>query len=132
MDRADEIKMYIKDRMEYNEKPFLVKFYISTPAFNCCYGDLNRDENIKKALDILEKNKVKYTSCDTYPGTFNLNQEWICFDDPIEAIVEFCGVYPIHWDINDVVEFEKLIIDGKIIVMVDWYDEEGNYIGQNH
>ena len=59
-----------------------------------------------------------------------LSSSFVTFTGDIDCIVEFCGVYPIDWDIDDVVEFERMETEGEIIAMVDWI-EDGEHI-PNH
>lgn len=48
----------------------------------------------------------------------------------MDCIVEFCGVYPVDWNIDDVVDFERMETEGEIVVTVGWI-EDGKYI-PNH
>ena len=113
------------------EEPYHVRFYITVPYEADSRNELLSSKSIKEVIDILNKNNVKYDTCDTVPGAFNLNQDWI-ETDIFDATVEFCGVYPINWDIEDTLKFVELIEKGKIVVTVDWYDNEGKWVAQNH
>lgn len=41
----------------------------------------------------------------------------------MKSIVEFCGVYPVEWDINDVVLLEELYYNRDIYIKVFWKKE---------
>lgn len=126
---AEQIQEWINARKK--EKPYHVRFCITTPWEAGGWRKLSSSNSIKKVIEILNNNNVKFSNCDTNPGSFNLNQEWI-ETDIIDAIVEFCGVYPINWNTEDTLKFVRLIEKGKIVVTVDWYDDEGNWVAQNH
>lgn len=100
-------------------------FYITFPK----YTDLCGDETIKKIEGMLDRNHVSHNHVDTINGAWNLNRDWIETVE-IDCIVEFCGVYHIDWDLEDVAEFERMETDGDIIVLVDWL-EDGKHI-PNH
>lgn len=124
--RENKIQKWIKNRIENNEINNCV-FYITSPQYTECVCKENYITNI---IEILEKNNIKYDYCDTVSGSWNLNNEWIQ-TEKIECIIEYCGVYPINWDINDVVVLENLHNEGKIIIRVYLIDKDGNYI-PNH
>ena len=100
-------------------------FYITIPKDT----DLCKDETIKKIEEMLDRNHVSHGHVDTVCGAWNLNRNWIETEE-IDSIVEFCGVYPIDWDLEDVAEFERMETDGEIIALVDWI-EDGKHI-PNH
>lgn len=120
-ERTEIIRKWINARKERNEIKKCV-FYITTPE---CAG-IHKNEKIK---GILTRNKVEYCSVDSVCGAWNLNRDWI-ESDIMNCIVEYCGVYPVDWDIQDVVEFERMESNGEIIVFVDWI-EDGKYV-PNH
>ena len=117
-ERAEAIRKWIDTRKERNEITKCM-FYITVPKNT----DLHEDEVIKKVEAILNKHNVSYGYVDTVCGAWNLNRDWI-ETDSVDCIVEFCGVYPVDWDIYDVVEFERMETEGEIIVMVDWVKDE--------
>lgn len=49
---------------------------------------------------------------------------------PVECAVEFCGVYPIGWDLEDMAEFERMESDGEIVAMV--YRRQNGSLVPNH
>ena len=117
VERAGVIRKWIDTRKEQSEITKCT-FYITIPKNT----DIGSNEIIKKIEGILDKNHVGYGHVDTVCGAWNLNRDWIETDD-IDCIVEFCGVYPVDWDINDVVEFERMETEGEIIAMVDWIED---------
>lgn len=127
--RADMISGWIQSRKEDGQEPIPCIFSITIPQF-LLEGRLEDNEYIQKVTSILEKYKIEWTSCDTLPGAFCLNRDWIQTKD-IPCYIEYCGVYPVEWDIEDVVTLEQLEYEGKIIVFVDWHTKEGEYI-PNH
>lgn len=123
-ERAETIRRWIDARKERNETTRCI-FYITVPKNT----DLRRNETIKKIEGILDRNHIGYGYFDTICGAWNLNRDWIETGE-MDCIVEFCGVYPVDWDINDVVEFERMEDEGEIIAMVYWI-ENGKHI-PNH
>lgn len=111
------IRKWIDARKERGEITKCM-FYITVPKNT----DLYNNETIKKIEGILDKNHVSYGRFDTVCGAWNLNRDWIETGE-MDCIVEFCGVYPVDWDIDDVVEFERMETEGEIIAMVDWIED---------
>lgn len=124
MERIEAIRRWIDARKERGEITKCV-FHITVPK----NVDLNSDETIRKIESVLDNNHVKYIHVDTVCGSWNLNRDWIETGE-MNCIVEFCGVYPVDWAIEDVAEFERMETEGEIIAMVDWI-EDGKYI-PNH
>lgn len=119
--RAEIIREWIDTRKERDEITKCM-FYITIPKL----ADLKQDETVKKIEAILDKNHVEHGHVDTVCGAWNLNRDWIETGE-IDCIVEYGGVFPINWDMDDVVEFERMECDGEIIVLVDWI-EDGKHI----
>ena len=122
--RAETIREWIEARKERDEITKCM-FYITVPKRT----NLIKDQTIKKIEGILEKNNVAHGHVDTVCGAWNLNRDWIETGE-IDCIVEYCGVYPVNWDMDDVVEFERMECDGEIIVLVDWI-VDGKHIPNN-
>lgn len=122
--RTEIIQEWIDARKERGETQTCM-FYITIPK--CIAFD--KDKTVGKIKDILGRNHVGYGYVDTVCGAWNLNRDWIETEE-MDCIVEFCGVYPIAWDMNDVAELERMETEGEIIVMVDWI-ENGKHI-PNH
>ena len=106
-----------------------VMYAITVPSFKDA-NNIENNENIIKILNLFKKYEIKYHTCDTIAGWFNLNHEWIETQTPIEAETRWNSVLPINWSNEDNELFKTLIYTGKIIVKV-WYikeDENGiNY-----
>lgn len=114
---ADKISSMILSRINNNE---LVpcQFMISKTY---------DDKYVKEITDIFDKYRVEYDTVDTASGAFNLNRDWIQTDStvsPIPCAVEFSGVYPASWDIEDVIKLVKLEEEGKILVRVYYIGED--------
>ncbi len=116
--REETIQEWINARKERGEITRCM-FYITVPKDT----SLLKDETIKKIEGILDRNRVSHGRVDTVCGAWNLNREWIETGE-IDCIVEFCGVYPVDWEIGDVAEFERMETEGEIIALVDWIEDE--------
>lgn len=123
--RASIINQWIEDRKEKGERPTECIFNITVPK----NIDLHEDETIRKVKEIFDRNHVSYSHVDTMPGAWNLNRDWL-ETGHINCIVEYCGVYPVDWNIMDVVELERMENDGEIIIRVVWI-VNGEYV-ENH
>jgi hypothetical protein len=119
--RVVNIKRWIEDRLKEKQVPYKVMFEITVPKMT------NEDENIynnltlQKVRDIFNKYSIRTEFVDTVSGSFNLNRDWLETKDDVECYVEYCGVYPIHWNIEDVVELERMDYDGEIIIRAFWH-----------
>lgn len=116
--RTEIIQEWINERKEKNE---ITKCVFSITIPKC--ENLHKNKVIDKIEKILEKNLVTYRYVDTVCGSWNLNRDWI-ESGKMNCIVEYCGVYPIDWDIDDVVEFERMETNGEIVVFVDWVEND--------
>lgn len=112
--RSEIIQSWINARKERNEITRCV-FYITVPKDE----DFERNGTIEKVKVMLERNLVTCKHVDTVDGAWDLNRDWIESGE-MDCIVEYCGVYPVDWDIEDVVEFERMETNGEIVVLVDW------------
>lgn len=112
-DRKQTIQEWI-DRRKEDKEITECAFYITVPKF---IDDLYENDVIKKIWDMLNRNKVTYERVDTVPGAWNLNKEWI-ETGHMDCIVEYCGAYPIHWNMDDIIEFERMEKEGEIVVQV--------------
>lgn len=124
--RKKAIQEWIISRKEKNEINQML-FYITVPALNI---NVYKDETLKLIADLLNRNNVSYNYVDTIPGAWNLNRDWI-ETDVMDCIVEYCGVYPINWSIDDIITFEELENQGKIVVLAIIKTTDGKYI-PNH
>lgn len=125
-EREEVIQGWIDARRENGQEPTQCMFHITVPRADV---DLYKDETIKKVEEMLDRNHVTYGHVDTVPGAWNLNRDWV-ETGLIPCYVEFCGVYPVNWDIHDVAEFERMETEGEIITRVNWF-VDGEYILNN-
>lgn len=110
-DRKNKIQNMINDRLADND------------TVNCLFQILLLKEESKDILeDLLKRNGYETYTVDTVDCCWNLNDDWYEFDN-VESIVEFCGVYPVKWDINDVVLLEELYYNRDIYIKVFWKKE---------
>lgn len=112
--RKQEVQEWINDRVKAGQTTKCV-FYITSPKRMC----LKTNEAIKEINAILDRNQVTHGYVDTYTGAWNLNRDWIETGE-IECAVEFCGVYPVNWNMDDVVQLEMMESSGLLTIMVDW------------
>ena len=122
---------YIEEIKE-NSTEHKVTFTLTSNIVANCYSDLMENESIVKVTKIFDKYNISWHVCDTVLGSFNLNQEWIEISHPIKAYVCWDGVYPVDWSEEDLKLFKNLVDSGKIFVRVNRYDDEGNWIAENH
>lgn len=125
-DRKELIQEWINARKEAGEKPVQCMFHITVPRAD---ANLREDKTIRKVEEMLARNGATSGHVDTVPGAWNLNRDWI-ETGLIDCIVEFCGVYPVSWDMDDVVELERMETEGEIIILVDWF-KDGKYVPNN-
>ena len=102
--RTEVIREWIDARKERGEITKCM-FYITVPKDT----DIYKDETIRKIEGMLDRNHVSHGHVDTVCGAWNLNRDWIETGE-VDCIVEFCGVYPIDWNLEDVAEFERLVM----------------------
>ena len=110
--RCKEIQSWIDARKEKDQTSKMV-FYITVPCVNI---NVYKDKMMQFVSEMLDRNNVEYNFVDTVPAAWNLNRDWI-ETDPVESIVEYCGVYPVNWCIDDVVTLEELKSTGEIVVL---------------
>lgn len=122
-DRKELIQEWINKRKEAGEKPVPCMFHITVPRADV---NLREDKTIRKVEEILVRNGVSSNNVDTVPGAWNLNRDWV-ETGLIDCIVEFCGVYPVGWNMDDVVELERMETEGEIIICVSWL-KDGKYV----
>lgn len=124
--RGDTIQTWIDARKEKGQTSKMV-FYITVPCVNI---NIYEDKIMQLISEILDRNNVKYNCVDTVPGAWNLNREWI-ETDSIESVVEYCGVYPVDWNIQDVITLEELESIGDIVVLAFEITDDGKCV-PNH
>lgn len=128
MDRKSLILKWIKDRKDIGEKPTPCVFQITVPKFSED-SNLQNGESIKVVTNILSKYQIDWNCVDTVDGSFNLNREWIETKN-IPCYIEYCGVYPVNWDVEDIIKLERMENEGNIIIRVLWHIED-RYIPNN-
>lgn len=110
-DRKNEIQNMITNRLANND------------TVNCLFQILLLKKESKDILEeLLKRNGYETYTVDTVEGCWNLNDDWYEFDN-VESIVEFCGVYPVKWNINDVILLEDLYYNRNIYIKVSWKKE---------
>ena len=108
MDNKTTIQNMINDRVSKNE------------TTNCLFQILLLNKSVKEELEsLLLRNGYSIEIVDTVEGCYNLNDDWYELSN-VEAIVEYSGVYPVKWDIDDIVLLDKLYYDRAIYINVLW------------
>lgn len=111
-DRKNAIQNMIADRLVDNN------------TVNCIFQILLLKEESKDILEeLLKRNGYEICTVDTVSGCWNLNDDWYELDN-VESIVEYCGIYPVKWDINDVVLLDELYYNRDIYINVFWKKEK--------
>jgi len=110
---AERIQEWIDERMKDNDYgKVLFSVLVLDPAY----------EN--QVVELIKRNYPKYTRCDTKLGCWCLNDDW--YEFYADAITEYCGVYPIKWNIADVVFLEELYLRRKIYIDAAWVTKDGH------
>ena len=113
-DRKQEIKKLIDKRLKNND------------TINCLFQILLINEAAKAIVEnLLTKNGYDIYTVDTISGCWSLNDDWYELDN-VESIVEYCGVYPVKWDLDDIVLLEDLYYNRDIYINVLWKKENRN------
>lgn len=120
--RKEMIQNCIKSRKERDELTPCI-FYISIPDAR---DELLNNPLIHKISAMLNKYHISHGKVDTVSGAYNLNRDWL-ETSVMDCAVEYCGVYPVNWDIDDILEFEDLEYSGQILVQVIWKLGESEY-----
>ena len=121
---AEFILKLINSRKNRGQKPIKCLFDITTPRF--IEGRIEDDETMKEVISILNKYNIRWNTVDTIPGSFCLDREWVEVLD-IPCYIEYSGVYPVEWDIEDIYRLEQLEYEGKIMIHVRWHRDDGGY-----
>jgi len=110
---AERIQKWIDERMKDNDYgQVLFSVLVLDPAYE------------KQVVELIKRNYPKYTRCDTKLGCWCLNDDW--YEFYADAITEYCGVYPIRWNIADVVFLEELYLRRKIYIDAAWVTKDGH------
>ena len=110
---ASSIKEWIENRKQKNETN-IVRFYISPANANI---NIYEDKLINKITEKFKTIGVETNIVDTVDGSFNLNRSFLETDE-VEAIIEYCGVYPVNMNPEDSAWLSKLDDEGKIRIVV--------------
>ena len=121
---ANSIKEWIKWRKQKN-KTNIVRFYISPANANI---NIYEDKLINKIAEKFKAIGIETSPVDTVDGSFNLNRDFLETDE-VEAIIEYCGVYPVNMNPEDSAWLSKLDDEGKIRIMV--FVKKGNKLVPN-
>lgn len=124
------IKNSIQARKINNEVPTPCVFQITTPRLMSEEERLETNEHIAKVISLLEKYGIEWREVDTIEGAFNLNREWIESSD-IPCYIEYTGVYPTDWDVDDIATLAEMDARGDIMISVLWHTSPDKYI-PNH
>ena len=109
---AERIQKWIDERMKDNDYG---KVFFSVLVLDPAY------EN--QVVELIKRNYPKYKTCDTKAGCWCLNDDW--YEFYADAITEWGGVYPVHWNIADVVFLEELYLRRKIYIDAAWVTDDG-------
>ena len=121
LDNAEEKKSYV--RMSFSPSNML-------PYYDNEIDSIGDYEEIKAVIVLLDKYKIKWSYVDTVSGNFDLNRMYI-ETDLIPAVIEYSGVNPIGWDVDDIQKLYMLDYSGAIRIVVSVYDENGKYLHMN-
>ena len=109
---ASRIQRWIDKRMESNDcTNTLFSVLVLDPAYE------------HQVIELIKRNYPHYNRVDTKLGCWCLNDDW--YEFYADAITEYCGVYPVNWNIADVVFLEELYIRRKIYIDAAWVTENG-------
>ena len=109
--RKNKIQNMIAERLADND------------TINCLFQILLLKEESKDVLeDLFKRNGYETYTVDTIGGCWNLNDDWYELDN-VKSIVEFCGVFPVEWNIIDVFLLEELYYNRDIYIQVFWKKE---------
>lgn len=126
--RIKTIEKWI-EQVRADKKTSECRFSITTPA--TCYAENNfiALPEIKEVITMLERNNVKYNTCDTTAGDWILDKVWL-ETEPMECIIVYTGVYLVNWDMEDLVRLEEMCNAGEIIIRV-MVKQDGKWV-DNH
>lgn len=109
---ASRIQRWINTRMENKDyRNTLFSVLVLDPAYE------------KQVLELIKRNYPHYNRVDTMLGCWCLDDDW--YEFYADAITEYCGVYPVNWNIADVVFLEELYLRRKIYIDAAWVTKDG-------
>ena len=111
-DKKDLIESYFKSN-RYSRK---TRFVVS--PVNITNRPIRNNKFIKEFLNLLDKYNISYSiksdQFTDYTRPFNSNRNWIV-TDLIECIESKEGVYPLNWNIEDLLILDKLANKSNLI-----------------
>jgi len=110
------------DRRLKNDEITKVRFYISPKD---CIESIYENKLIAEIEKMFKEIGINTNFVDTIPGAFNLNRNYL-ETDKFDAIVEYCGVYPIKMDAKNSAWLSALDNCGEIRITVVTYDKDDN------
>jgi hypothetical protein len=133
--KSKEDTKYIRQDLKYMREEckkniYHCRFWFTTPKLKQCI-DMKADESIKTITDIFNKYGFKIAHCDTLDGSYCLDREWFFNEKPIDCHVSFGYVAPLCFTEEEILTIIDLEYSGKLIIMVDWCNENGERICGN-
>lgn len=117
--------MFSENRKEYIQEIISSKVE-DNEITNCIFYILVLKEKVRNTIvKLIERNGYEPYWYDSISGCWNLNDDWYELYN-VEAAVEYCGVYPVNWSIDDVVLLEKLYNDRSIYIKVSWIKQNND------
>lgn len=105
--KAFRIKSMIDDRVKKSD-------YI-----RCLFKVLILDDSVRKSFEeLLRRYNHSTDTVDTVPGCWCLNDDWYEFQE--DAIIEYGGIFPINWNLGDLVYLEELYFSRKVYIDVHY------------
>ena len=115
MNRKEEIRNVIsKSKITY-----ATRYSVSPLKSNI---KIKEDKNMNKVIELLDKYSIAYMIAQerdttTFTRPYNLKREQLTTDF-IETVSDTEGVYPLRWNIKDILKLDKLEKTGKVILNV--------------
>lgn len=130
MDR-DEIRMSkcIEYRVNRQETTKCI-FDVTVPRCMNYVQTFIKNPIIQEICEIFDKYGIDHIITGAIPGSWSLDRLWIETEikTPIECAIEYSGVYPVNWDIKDVIKLEKMESSGQIIIKVKCITADGDLV----
>lgn len=115
-------KEYLQNLLKSAKYSYEKRFVVS--PVNISNRNIENNKFIKEFLSLLDIYKIEYSiqnkQCSTNIRHFNNNRNWIVTDS-IECIEVTEGIYPVNWNINDLLLLDKLANKSNLIFMVYHY-----------
>jgi len=117
------------NEVQETTKAFRIKKMIDARLKNndyedCYFSVLILDNSIETSFkELLSRYNYNDYTIDTVSGCWNLNDDWYQFR--CNAIIEWSAVYPIDWNLADIIYLEELYNKRKIYIQV-YHKVSGN------